>query len=98
MTGQSTLKQLCPTHWASRNDAVCSLRFGYPDVMKALTKMCLLSKKPDEAEGLKHNMDHLEFVLQIVIQGKILETINTVSQSLQKQNIDILQAGSGHLM
>ena len=63
-----------------------SLRFRYPDVMKALKKICLLSKKSDEhteAEGLKHSIENFEFVLQ---------TINTVSQSLQKQNTDILQA------
>ncbi len=95
VTGQPTLKRLCPTRWASRNDAVCSLRFRYQDVMKALTKICLLSKKPDEraeAEGLKNNMENFEFVLQTVIQSKILETTNTVSQRLQKQNTDILQA------
>ena len=63
--------------------------------MKALTKICLLSKKKEEcaeAEGLKHSMENFEFVLQTVIQGKLLETVNVVSQSLQKQNVDILQA------
>uniref|UniRef100_A0A8C2Z5F3 HAT C-terminal dimerisation domain-containing protein n=1 Tax=Cyclopterus lumpus TaxID=8103 RepID=A0A8C2Z5F3_CYCLU len=61
----------------------------------ALTKICLLSNKKEEcaeAEGLKHSMENFEFVLQTVIQGKLLETVNVVSQSLQKQNVDILQA------
>ena len=90
-----TLKRLCPTRWASRHDAVRSLRFRFKDVMKALTKICLLSNKKEEcaeAEGLKHSMENFEFVLQTVIQGKLLETVNVVSQSLQKQNVDILQA------
>uniref|UniRef100_A0A8C3G567 Uncharacterized protein n=1 Tax=Cyclopterus lumpus TaxID=8103 RepID=A0A8C3G567_CYCLU len=90
-----TLKRLCPTRWASRHDAVRSLRFRFKDVMKALTKICLLSNKKEEcaeAEGLNHSMENFEFVLQTVIQGKLLETVNVVSQSLQKQNVDILQA------
>lgn len=96
-TEQSTnqLKRLCLTCWASRNDAVHSLYFCYSDVMKALMKICLLSKKPDEraeAEGLKNNMEIFECVLLTVIQGKILETIKTVPQSLQKHNTDIFQA------
>lgn len=37
-------------------------------------------------------MENFEFVLQTVTQGKILEMIDIVSQSLQKQNTDILQA------
>ena len=45
---KKTLKRLCPTRWASRFDAVDSLRFCYPDVLKALTKISLQSKKPEE--------------------------------------------------
>ncbi|KAF3837878.1 hypothetical protein F7725_009646 [Dissostichus mawsoni] len=46
--GQPTLKRLCPTRWASRQDAVQSLRFRYADIMQALTKIDLLSKKSEE--------------------------------------------------
>uniref|UniRef100_A0A8C3A0E6 DUF4371 domain-containing protein n=1 Tax=Cyclopterus lumpus TaxID=8103 RepID=A0A8C3A0E6_CYCLU len=74
-----TLKRLCPTHH-TRHDAVRSLCFRFKDEECA------------EAEGLKHSMENFEFVLQTVIQGKLLETVNVVSQSLQKQNVDILQA------
>lgn len=35
--GQPTLKRLCPTRWASRQDAVQSLRFRYAEIMQALS-------------------------------------------------------------
>ena len=42
---QPTLKRLCPTRWASRYDAVRSLRYRFTDVMmmimRALTKISL---------------------------------------------------------
>ncbi|KAF3837926.1 hypothetical protein F7725_009694 [Dissostichus mawsoni] len=60
--GQHTLKRLCPTQWASRQDAVQSLRFRYADIMQALTKIDLLSKKSEEraeATGLKKAMENL---------------------------------------
>ncbi|KAK1904491.1 52 kDa repressor of the inhibitor of the protein kinase, partial [Dissostichus eleginoides] len=93
--GQPTLKRLCPTRWASRQDAVQSLRFRYADIMQALTKIDLLSKKSEEraeATGLKKAMESFEFVLMTVIQGKVLETVNIVSQALQRKDVDLLQA------
>ncbi|KAJ4931907.1 hypothetical protein JOQ06_010343 [Pogonophryne albipinna] len=93
--GQPTLKRLCPTRWASRQDAVQSLRFRYADIMQALTKIDLLSKKSEEraeATGLKKAMESFEFVVMTVIQGKVLETVNIVSQALQRKDVDLLQA------
>ncbi|XP_063749772.1 zinc finger MYM-type protein 1-like [Eleginops maclovinus] len=83
VAGQPTLKRLCPTRWASRNDAVRALRFRYPGVMKALTKISLLSKKPKEraeATGLKASMENFEFVFQTVIQAS--QYLSSASDSL----------------
>ncbi|KAJ8382714.1 hypothetical protein SKAU_G00034920 [Synaphobranchus kaupii] len=93
--GQPTLKRLCPTRWASRQDAVQSLRFRYADIMQALSKIALLSQKNEEraeATGLKKAMESFEFVLMTVIQGKVLETVHIVSQALQSKDVDLLQA------
>ncbi|KAF3859827.1 hypothetical protein F7725_000082 [Dissostichus mawsoni] len=37
-------------------------------------------------------MESFEFVLMTVIQGKVLETVNIVSQALQRKDVDLLQA------
>ncbi|ROL50526.1 Zinc finger MYM-type protein 1 [Anabarilius grahami] len=94
-SGQRTLKRLCPMRWGSRNDAIESLRFRYADILQALSKIILLSKKPDEraeAMGLKKAMEKFEFVLMTVMQGKILETVNVASRALQDKNMDIMLA------
>ncbi|KAG9282427.1 zinc finger MYM-type protein 1-like [Astyanax mexicanus] len=97
LKSKPTLKRLCPTRWASRRDALYALRFRYADILQALTKITLRSKKSDErteAMGLLKAMEAFEFVMMTVIQEKILETINIVSQVLQKKDVDLLQAAS----
>ena len=92
-----TLKRLCPTRWASRYDAIKSLRFRYKEVMQALSKIIMLSKKPEErteASGIQKAMETFEFVLMTVVQLKLLETVNAASQALQKQDMDLLHAAS----
>lgn len=37
-------------------------------------------------------MESFEFVVMTVIQGKVLETVNIVSQALQRKDVDLLQA------
>lgn len=89
------MKRLCPTCWASRNDAIESLLFRYVDVLQALSKITLLYKKTEEraeAMGLKKAMERFEFVLMTVVQGKILETVNVASSDIQDKNIDIMLA------
>uniref|UniRef100_H3AP21 DUF4371 domain-containing protein n=1 Tax=Latimeria chalumnae TaxID=7897 RepID=H3AP21_LATCH len=80
-----TLKGLCPTRWSSRYESLLALRFRYLDVMKALTKIVLLSKNADErceASALKKLMENLNFVFLVVLQTKILEVVNAVSKLL----------------
>ena len=92
---KKTLKRLCPTRWASRFDAVDSLRFCYPDVLKALTKISLQSKKPEErveATGLIKAIEKYEFVLITVLQHTILKSVDLVSKCLQKKDMNLLDA------
>ena len=92
---KKTLKRLCPTRWASRFDAVDSLRFCYPDVLKALTKISLQSKKPEErveATGLIRAIEKYEFVLITVLQHTILKSVDLVSKCLQKKDMNLLDA------
>lgn len=90
-----TLKRLCPTRWSSRNDSLTALRFRYKDIMKALTKIILLSKNKDEcneAAALKKMLGSFEFVVQIVVQKKIVETVNSVSKCLQSKQSNLENA------
>ena len=62
--------------------------FGKDNIALQKEKECA------EAIGLKNAMENFEFVLMVVIQGKILETVNLVSKVLQNKDIDVLQATS----
>uniref|UniRef100_H3ABB3 DUF4371 domain-containing protein n=1 Tax=Latimeria chalumnae TaxID=7897 RepID=H3ABB3_LATCH len=90
-----TLKRLCPTRWSSRYESLFALRFQYLHIMKALTKIFLLSKNSDErceASALKKLMENLNFVFLVVLQSKILETVNAVSKLLQSKDTDLYKA------
>uniref|UniRef100_H3A5Y3 DUF4371 domain-containing protein n=1 Tax=Latimeria chalumnae TaxID=7897 RepID=H3A5Y3_LATCH len=85
-----TLKRLCPTRWSSRYESLLALRFRYLDIMKALTKIVLLSKNADkhcEASALKKLMENLNFVFLVVLQTKILEV-----KLLQSKDTDLYKA------
>ena len=90
-----TLKRICPTRWSSRNDSVIALRYRYSDVMKALAKLSLTSKKKDERDqalSLKRSIEKFNFICTIVLQSKILERTNVVSKLLQSKNADLATA------
>ncbi|XP_075716875.1 zinc finger MYM-type protein 1-like [Rhinoderma darwinii] len=90
-----TLKQLCPTRWASRYDSVLALRFRFQDILKALSKIIIISTKPkerDEASALKAKMESFHFIFIIVLQAKVLENVNLVSKMLQSKDMDLCTA------
>lgn len=92
-----TLKKLCPTRWASRFDAIVALRYRFMDILKTLTKIILCSKKKDErdeAEEIRNQMQNFRFVVLIIFQTKILESINIQSKLLQKKDVDLGTANS----
>lgn len=63
--------------------------------MKTLTKIALTTDKKDErgeASGLKKNMEKFSFIFLVVLQSKVLESVNVVSKILQDTNTDIEKA------
>lgn len=67
LTPGVTLKKLCATRWAPCNDAVSAVRYRYVEVLKALTKISLTSKKADErnkAMALIRLMEKFDFVVK----------------------------------
>jgi hypothetical protein len=79
-----TLKWLCPTRWSSRHDALFAVYFKYTDIIKASSRIILKNKSKDErneAHALKKYMETFEFILNVIIQNKILNIIDIVSKS-----------------
>ncbi|XP_039310402.1 zinc finger MYM-type protein 1-like [Solenopsis invicta] len=92
-----SLKRLCPTRWSSRYDTLHSLRFHYAEILRALTKISLTSKKTmeqNEAQELKKKLEKFETVILVVLESKILSITNIVSNALQNKNIDIGRAST----
>ena len=61
----------------------------------ALSKISLTSSKADEwaeAAGLTNAIQTFEFSFQIVLQDKLLSTIDAVSQYLQRENMSFFEA------
>ncbi|XP_042308882.1 zinc finger MYM-type protein 1-like isoform X2 [Sceloporus undulatus] len=89
------LKTLNPIHWAGKYEAVYALKERFCDVMKALNKIILTSKKSsekNEAEALRKTLESFSFVLLLTIQCKILGEINNASKSLQSESVDLMTA------
>lgn len=86
------LKKLSTTRWSSRNDAIKALRFRYLDVLKALSKIILTSNNKaeiDDSKGFKNTLEDFETVFLIILQSRILNSIDTVSKLLQNEQQDI---------
>ena len=75
--------------------AIAAIRYRYVDIMKALTRIALVSEKReerDEATALKKHMERFSFIFLVVQQTKILEKVNAVSKMLQAKDVDIHKA------
>ena len=91
----TTLKKVRQTRWSSLHDAIKSLRHNYSDIMKTLNKINLTSSKADEraeAAGLFNAIQKFEFSIQIVLQDKLLSSIDAVSQYMQKESMSLFEA------
>ncbi|CAH1113792.1 unnamed protein product [Psylliodes chrysocephalus] len=88
-------KKLCPTRWASRFDCLCALRINYKSVMQCLSTLSLFSKKQIdrvEANSIQNKTNKYDFILLLVFQSRVLESINLVSKQLQGSTFDIGRA------
>jgi hypothetical protein len=95
MSATVTLKNLCPTRWEARHDAVFATMNRYCDIMKVLTQIVLTSCKADErqeAHNLKKAMESFEFLFLLLMWEKILRTIRAASQALQSPKTDLASA------
>ena len=97
ITGESsvTLKRLNPTRWAGRLTSLIGIKHRYSDVVKALTRIILehtSRAEREEAVRLKAVIQRFEFVLLIVVLGKVMSAINVASTYLQSRDADLFQA------
>jgi hypothetical protein len=86
-----SLKRLCTTRWSSRNDCLKALSLLNVDILKLLAYISLMGRNKDEkdkASGLRK----FNVILIIVIETKILNSLQIVSLLLQKSDIDLLKA------
>lgn len=89
------LKRLNPTRWAGRIISLLAVKLRFGDIIKALTKISLISTKPDErgeAIRLLKAIENFEFIMILTICCKILEEINLASQILQAPQLDLSKA------
>lgn len=94
-TLKNTIKRVCPTRWSSRNQALDALRLRYFDVMKVLTFLSLSSKSADErskAMSLRRYFEKFTTVILIIVQSKVLGSIDVISKVLQGKQEDIGKA------
>ncbi|CAH0556719.1 unnamed protein product [Brassicogethes aeneus] len=91
----SIKRRLCPTRWSSRNDSLQAVAFRYCDILKALSKIILISNSKterNEAIYIRKEMENFEFVLQVVMHTKVLTTTNLVTKALQRPDVDLSHA------
>lgn len=99
LTGESdvTLKKLNPTRWASRHLSILAVKLRYPDIMKALRRISIEKKKPDEvveANRLIKHLDSFKFIILTVALSKIFVQLNISSKVLQQEGGDLEKAAT----
>lgn len=99
---QKVVKQLSDTRWSARADAVSALRKTYSEIRQALIEISecetekLLAKI--EAKSLAKKFDTYEIAFMTVLWDRILQRMNNVSKTLQKEEgnmkmaVDLLQS------
>jgi hypothetical protein len=90
------LKRVTGTRWCERADATKALSYGYSSFQKALSVIAEdVKQKPEtihEAKCLLQDLSRKETAVMSVFWAVILERINAVSKSLQKETIELQTA------
>jgi hypothetical protein len=84
---------LSKTNWSAHADAVTALNDGYKEIKKSLDALLNDINQSSEtrliAQNLRKKMDELETTFLTLFWNDILIRINSVSEVLQKQNINL---------
>ncbi|CAI6359856.1 unnamed protein product [Macrosiphum euphorbiae] len=90
-----TIKQLCPTRWEARHNAIFSLKQRFSDILRVVTNIQLTSDKSDEihmAKILQNKLGSAEFILILCIWEPILGSLQILSKTLQSVHLSLNKA------
>ena len=90
-----SMKKLSDTRWACRIDAILAVYENYSAILTALDEIQDNSSNgrvSSEACGLRHQMLKFDFLICIVVLKDLLCKCQTISNYLQKEDIDIVSA------
>ena len=90
-----TLKKLSDTRWACRSDAVQAVYENFEAIVKSLEEIednCYDGRISAEACGLKFSILKFDFFLCLFVLKDLLFKCRTVSDYLQREDIDIVSA------
>ncbi|XP_038715872.1 zinc finger MYM-type protein 1-like [Tripterygium wilfordii] len=91
--GNLTLKPFSQTRWESRVESVKAIRYQTSQVRDALIDLVNTSEDPktkSEAQSLATNeIESFEFLISLIIWYNLLFAVNTISKTLQAEDMDI---------
>ena len=90
-----SLKRLSDTRWACRSDAILAVIENLSAIVLALDEVQSCSQSGrvvSEASGLKHQILKFEFLMCLLVLNDLLSKCRTISDYLQREDIDIVTA------